>query len=166
MNVELIAFWGFAGAIILFALGATLSRHIVNAALCLLGALAMMAGIFVLLHADFLAVAQVVVYVGGIVVILIFGVLLTSRRQEDLIVRQHQMPVLAASLSLSLCIVLLTIIALAVWPLSPPRDLPGTTRPIGYLLLQNYILPFEFASVTLLAALVGASYLVRPRSRD
>lgn len=166
MSYETLSFYMLSALAVCAAAVATFSRSIVNAAFGLLFSLAAVAGLYVLLRADFVAVTQVVVYVGGIVVLLLFGVLLTNRRLEDLSAFAHRPRAVAVILGLAVLTVLLSMVLSAVWPQAEVARLEGTTRPIGYLLLQDYLLPFEFSSLTLLIALVGAAYLVRSQERD
>lgn len=166
MSYETLSFYLISSVAVCAAAVATFARSIVSAAFGLLFSLAAVAGFYVLLRADFIAVTQVVVYVGGIVVLLLFGVLLTNRRLEDLSTFAHRPRGLAIILSLGMLTVLLGIVLGGSWPLAEVPTHEGTTRPLGYLLLQDYLLPFEFSSLTLLVALVGAAYLVRSREHD
>lgn len=166
MSIQVIVFWFLAFVIGLSALIATFARNIVNSAYALFFTLLGLAGIYVLLGADFLAVTQVVIYVGGILVLLLFGVLLTNRSLEDLIARGGRSYLVGIAVGVAVFTVLTLIFASAAWPVAERANLEGTTRPLGYMLLQNYLLPFEFSSITLLAALIGAAYLVRGKERD
>ncbi|MCX7020443.1 MAG: NADH-quinone oxidoreductase subunit J [bacterium] len=166
MSPQTVIFYCLAVIIILSAVIATFARNIVNAAYGLFFTLLALGGVYVLLRADFLAVTQIVIYVGGILVLLLFGILLTNRRLEDLIISGQRSSLLGVVMGCVIFAVLLAIIFYARWPQSENAQLEGTTAPLGYLLLQNFLLPFEFSSITLLAALLGASYLVRPSERD
>jgi NADH-quinone oxidoreductase subunit J len=166
MTYETVMFYMLSAAAVSAAVVATYARSIVSSAFGLLFSLLSVAGLYVLLRADFVAVTQVVVYVGGIVVLMLFGVLLTNRRLEDLASFAHRPRWLALVLGAAMLSVLVGIIWSGSWHTSQIKPLEGTTRPLGYLLLQDYLLPFEFSSLTLLIALVGAAYLVRSRERD
>lgn len=166
MTLQIAIFWVLALGIGLSAIIATFARNIVNSAYALFFTLLGLAGIYILLGADFLAVTQVVVYVGGILVLLLFGVLLTNRRVEDLLSSGKSPYALGILAGVAVFTIITGIFQRAHWP-EALRPLPeATTRPLGYMLLQNYLLPFEFASITLLAALIGAAYIVRPKERD
>ena len=162
----LIAFWVLATLIVLSAGIAVFARSIVNAAYALFFALLGVAGIYALLEADFLAITQVVIYVGGILVLLLFGILLTNRSLEELVATSRRALWIGVLIAGGVLATLLAILATSWFAVRPAADLPGTAAPLGMLLLQKYVIAFEFSSLTLLAALVGASYLVRRRERD
>jgi NADH-quinone oxidoreductase subunit J len=166
MQGELIAFWSLAALIVLSAATAAFTRSIVNAAFALFFSLLGVAGIYALLGADFLAVTQVVIYVGGILVLLLFGILLTNRSLEALLQSSRRSAWLAVFIGAAILAIITFVLISATWPLRPVHGVGGTTAPLGVLLLQKYVIAFEFSSLTLLAALVGASYLVRQKERD
>ncbi len=143
------------------ALMATFAKNIVHSAYALFFTLLGMAGYYFLLGADFLGIIQVIVYVGGILVLLLFGVLLTSRSLDQL-----EKPKRAAfGVSVLVSILFFTGLVLAIltnpWIRIVPVVPDESTRQIGRLLLTDYLLAFEFSSITLLASLIGAAYLVR-----
>jgi NADH:ubiquinone oxidoreductase subunit 6 (subunit J) len=166
LSVQVVVFWVLAAVIAVSAIVATYARNIVSAAYALFFTLLALAGVYVLLGADFLAVTQVVIYVGGILVLLLFGVLLTNRNLEELLVRNRRPYFLATVCGIVVIGMLCLIFQNSHWISSAKPNAQGTTKAIGTLLLRNYLLPFEFSSVTLLAALIGAAYLVRRRERD
>lgn len=166
MSYQVLIFWLLAAMIAVSAVVATFARNIVNSAYGLFFALLAIAGVYVLLGADFLAVTQVVIYVGGILVLLLFGVLLTNRRFEDLVMPSRRSFIAAGVAGAAIFGVLCAIFVTAHWPITARANPEGTTQPLGFMLLQNYLLPFEFSSLTLLAALIGAAYLVRRKERD
>ncbi|MCX7626397.1 MAG: NADH-quinone oxidoreductase subunit J [Candidatus Sumerlaeaceae bacterium] len=166
MSGELVVFWCLATLVVLSAATAAFARSIVNAAYALFFSLLGIAGVYALLGADFLAVSQVVIYVGGIVVLVLFGILLTNRSLEELLQSKRRSQWLALVVGGGILAVQLAVLIGAIWPLRPETPAGSTTAPLGVLLLQKYVIPFEFASLTLLVALIGASYLVRRRERD
>jgi NADH-quinone oxidoreductase subunit J len=118
-------------------------------------------GIYALAGADFLAVTQVVVYVGGVLVLFAFGILLTGRTAlalGDKEVKHRKTGLLVGGL---LAAALLAALKGSVFATTAAAPVEGTTEGIGRLLLGDYVILFEFASVLLLVALVGAAYLVR-----
>ena len=135
--------------------------NILYAAVALLFSFAGVAGLYVLLSADFLAATQVLVYVGGIIVLLLFAVFLSNRIAEAKITNPTHFRLPAAVL----CLVLFGVLSYAAvsTPFAVRKTvyLP-TTADIGELLMTRYLLPFEVASVLLLAALIGAALLSRP----
>jgi NADH:ubiquinone oxidoreductase subunit 6 (subunit J) len=122
-----------------------------------------MAGLFLFLHADFLAATQVLIYVGGVLVLLLFGIMLTQQMVEaDIRTGRIQF----APTLLAMFIVLgflLFLIFKTPWNISTASGFEETTRGIGILLMTEWLLPFEVASVLLLAALVGAVSIARAR---
>lgn len=166
MSGELVAFWCLAALVVLSATIAAFARSIVNAAYALFFSLLGIAGVYALLGADFLAVTQVVIYVGGILVLLLFGILLTNRSLEALLQSKRRSEWIALLVGSGILAVQLAVLIGAIWPIRAEPGLGNSTAPLGVLLLQKYVIPFEFASLTLLVALVGASYLVRRKERD
>jgi NADH-quinone oxidoreductase subunit J len=146
------------------ALFVVLTKNIAKAAFALLFTFFGMAGLYVILAADFIAATQVLVYVGGILVLLLFGVMLTKTPQGGPTMSIQPMKALPAFiLSGGIFLTLLTVISRTVWRLHLHRhSLPSTTVDgIGRLFLGKYLLPFEVASVLLLVVLVGAMFLAR-----
>ncbi len=147
---------------ILGALGVVLARRVFHSALFLVVALASVAGIFIILGADFLGVVQVVVYIGAIMVLILFGIMLTPQQVSMPSLGGPGQVVAGAAIAL---IILVGSVAVAVssrWPRSTaaPLDLP-TTETIGRGLLTTYALPFEVASILLLVAMIGAIVVAR-----
>ncbi len=161
-----IAFWMITLLVLGSGAVAALSRSIVVAAFSLFFTLLGMAGYYVLLGSSFLAVTQVIIYVGGILVLLMFGILLTARPMQRDPKDTHWLYLLAGTLSAALFVVLAHLIWTVPWRAGPIQNPPaGDVRPIGHALLTTYLLPFEVAGMTLLLCLVGAAYLVRRRER-
>lgn len=148
----------FSGALAVFA------RNIINAAFALFFTLLGMAVFFVMLGADFLAITQIVVYVGGILVLLLFGVMLTRRAVEKDSFDKPTTYIGGAIAGVLLFVSLMIIIVKTQWINSGAALYEPTSAPIGLLLLSKYLLPFEVASITLLIALIGAAYIVRRKS--
>lgn len=159
--VQAIIFYFLAAMLVVSCAIVVFSYSIVNACFALLFTLLSVAGFYALLGADFLAVTQVVVYVGGILVLLLFGILLTSPLPVILGVATRRTYYLAVAAGAAV-FALLVIIVRAFWAGQPaPAEQQSTLEALGTLLLGKYLFPFEFASLTLLAALIGAAYLVR-----
>lgn len=166
MSIQAVVFYLLATVIAVSATVATFARSIVNAAYALFFTLFCLAGVYVLLGADFVAVTQVVIYVGGILVLLLFGILLTNRNFEDMVSDAARRYWVAIVPGMVIFAIICTIVVRTAWPVLVHPNLAGTTVPLGYLLLNKYLLPFEYSSITLLAALIGAAYLVRSKDRD
>jgi NAD(P)H-quinone oxidoreductase subunit 6 len=135
--------------------------NILYAAVALLFSFAGVAGLYVLLSADFLAATQVLVYVGGIVVLLLFAVFLSNRIAEAKITNPTHFRLPAAAICLILFGILSYTAVSTPFAVKKTVYLP-TTADIGELLMTRYLLPFEVASVLLLAALIGAAVISRP----
>jgi len=163
--VDLTLFTVISAVICASALLCALSRNIVRSAFALFGAFGGVAGLYAFLSADFVMAAQLIIYVGGILVLILFAVLLTQKIGAVHVTNRSIG--LAAGVPLALVIFgLLTAVALRTpWPLAKP-GVPGpTTAPIGDALLSEYLLPFELVSVLLLLALIGAVMLARREVR-
>lgn len=136
------------------------STHLVRSAFALLLTFFGVAGIYVFLGADFLAATQVLIYVGGILVLLLFAVMLTHRLQDARLSSESRNRGRSGLLA-ALVFLMLTLMALSTpWPRHPLPDAP-TTAPIGEQLLSAYLLPFEAISVLLLVVMVGAAVIAR-----
>ena len=161
--VTKVIFYLFAALTVASAAIVVFSRSLIYSAFALLFTFFGVATLYVFLGADFLAATQLVIYVGGILILLLFGVMLTHKLYDlDLKTETFQFfPGL-----LTMIMVFLTLFAVMVktsWHSHGERALNPTTREIGELFMKDYILPFEVASVFLLVALIGAAMLVRRR---
>lgn len=164
--LEEIIFWVFAVVIVSSALVVVLSRNMIYSVFALLFTFFGVAGIYVLLNADFLAITQIMIYIGGILVLLIFGVMLTSRISgvEVKSGQTGKIQIFFAGLISLLIIALLFYIAVSTkWVVveTTGTEVRSTIEIIGKELLTNYILAFESSSVLLLIAIVGASLIAR-----
>ncbi|HZO82679.1 MAG TPA: NADH-quinone oxidoreductase subunit J [Candidatus Binataceae bacterium] len=145
---------GFAGLV-------AFSRNIVYSAFALVGALMGVAGIYILLAADFVAMVQVLLYVGGIVVLTIFAVMLTQGIGDVAVSNRAVGRLTALLLSIAAGAVMLYATLKTPWHLAPKPSVSATTYGVGNAFLGEYVLPFELASVVLLAALIGAVVISR-----
>ena len=117
--------------------------------------------LYVFLWADFLAVVQVVVYVGGILVLIIFGIMLTNKISSVNISHTSVQKGLGAIVVIGFLGALCFVMISTPWVELPNSEPTETTRSIGRLLMIDYLLPFEAASFLLLGALIGATTLSR-----
>jgi NADH-quinone oxidoreductase subunit J len=142
-----------------------LARNLVHCAIALVFAFFGVAGLFVLLDAEFLAAAQVLLYVGGITILLLFAIMLTSRISAGgLKIMNEQVGI--AGVVVFAIVGLLAYANLRGFPDAvAPLTAPDNTASLGKLLLTTYVLPFEVVSLLLLAAMVGAIVLAR-RDRE
>lgn len=156
-------FYGVAAVVLGSALYVVVGRNLVHSAFALVAAFFGVAVFYVYLGADFLAGAQVLIYVGGILTLLLFGVMLTNRIY-NLNLRSGAVQVVPGALSAGLVFALLVWVIQSVdWGWMDAGDPGPTSESIGRLLMGDYLLPFEIASVLLLIALMGAAMLVRRR---
>jgi NADH-quinone oxidoreductase subunit J len=163
MTPETVVFFLFAAVTVASAAVVVLARSLIYSAFALLFTFFGVAGLYVLLGADFLAATQLLIYVGGILVLLLFGVMLTHKLYDlDLKSEVTQfLPGLFIAIGL---FGILTVTAVRTpWAAGAGRPPGPTTREIGQLFMGPYLLPFEAASVLLLVALMGAAMIVRRR---
>ena len=170
--VQDLLFWLLAAISVAASILVLRFQDLFRAALMLVVAFGAMAGLFVLLNAEFLAVVQVLVYVGAIAVLIIFGVLLTQDIEVGNPSNNLRLPALIGS-GLVLA-VLIFVIADTQWDLfeqtlsadslaKVEQVLSSTPQWLAGLLLQEWVLAFEAVSLLLLAAIIGAIVLVRER---
>jgi len=159
-------FYLMAAFTVLCALGVALSRNVVYSAFALMGALLGTAGMYGFLSADFLAAVQILVYVGGILVLTLFAIMLTHQI-ADVQVSNRSVGRLPAALIVGVVGVGMGLaLSRAPWKVVAPGEAVPTTWGIGESFLGPYLLPFELASVVPLTALVGAIVLSRKEIRD
>lgn len=142
------------------------SRNIIHSAFSLLGTFAGVAGIYVFLGADFVAAVQVLIYVGGILVLILFAVMLTHRITDVQITNRSVGRIPALVVVGIFAFLLVQTIRETPWQKAKEIVYAPTTAKIGDLFLENYLLPFELASLVLLAALIGAVFLSRKELKE
>jgi NADH-quinone oxidoreductase subunit J len=180
MTPEAVIFYIFAAVTVGSAAVVVFARSLIYSAFSLLFTFFGVGGLYLLLGADFLAATQLLVYVGGILVLLLFGVMLTHKLYDlDLKSEVHQFWAgLAAALGLFVILAwpiggvirigehdfrLQGLLLRTPWPVSTGQNLGPTTAQIGDLFMHRFLLPFEAASILLLVALMGAALIVRRR---
>ncbi|MBK7107298.1 MAG: NADH-quinone oxidoreductase subunit J [Ignavibacteriae bacterium] len=161
MELYDIIFYLFAAITIVSAVIVVNARNIVHAAFSLLLTFFGVSGIYVLLGADFLAVVQIMVYVGGILILLLFGVMLTNKI-TDVEIRSGSFQVLPAIIGLAaFAAILFGVMTSTNWK-SQSFVIPNTTSfELGKLLISEYVLVFELLGILLLIALIGAASIAR-----
>ncbi|MCM2257096.1 MAG: NADH-quinone oxidoreductase subunit J [Vicinamibacteria bacterium] len=163
MTASAVVFWVLTLIVLASAAVVVLSRSLINSAFALLATFSGVAGFYVLLGADFLAAVQFLVYVGGILILLVFGVMLTHRIQDlDLRAEARQL-VPGLFVAAGVFILLAAVATRTPWAIGAGRLPSATTAEIGRAFLGKYLLPFEAASILLLVALIGAALIVRKR---
>ena len=161
-----VMFFAVSALILVSSALVALSRNIIYSAFSLLFAFVGVGLIYAMLSADFLAVAQLMLYVGGILVLLLFAVMLTSRIGESKRSNQSSSRWLALLVAAGLFCILATAVVRAPWKEHAGEPSFGpTTASIGNSLLGPYLLPFEVVSVLLVVGLIGAVVVARKESR-
>ena len=156
-----ITFWFIAGLTIISAVMVVYSKKLLNSAIALLFTLFGVAGLYVFLWADFLAAVQVVVYIGGILILIIFGIMLTNRITTVHISHPSIQRGYGGMVVVGLMGFLGWMIVRTPWLQGQSVEPEQTVAIIGRLLLTDYLMPFEVTSVLLLGALIGAATLSR-----
>lgn len=167
MDLYAIFFYVFAIVVLGAAAVVVFSRNVVHSAFALLFTLFGVAGIYALLMADFLAVTQLLVYVGGILVLVLFGVMLTTKVFDVQIRTGTFQTVPAVAIAGLLAGILVGIFWSTDWTLAPAApEARSMAAPLGVQFLTTYLLPFEVASVVLLVALIGAAMIARREKKN
>ena len=167
--MELLIFYPIAGLCVALALGVIFNNSPVGSAMCLIGMMLGLAGIFVLLQAHFIAVLQIIIYAGAIMVLFMFVIMLLNLKQAnsaDWVTRDKNLfiSILTGALALGIVYKIVDITFMA--NLDSPATLPdtfGTVAIVGEALFTDFVLPFEVASLLLLAAMIGAVVLAKPK---
>ncbi len=160
-----IAFFGFALIVLVSAGGVAFSKKMMYSAFSLLFTFFGVAGLYVLMNADFIAVTQIMVYIGGILILIIFGIMLTSKF-TDLQIKSGTTGivqiVLASIATLIGAFFLVTEFLATDWyGGGPVTAVTSTVEPIGILLMTKYFLAFQLAAILLLIAFIGAAKIAR-----
>jgi NADH-quinone oxidoreductase subunit J len=161
MTLYDVIFYLFALITICSATFVVSTRNIIYSAFCLLLTFFGVAGIYVLLGADFLAVVQIMVYVGGILVLLLFGVMLTNKI-TNVDIRTGTVHMLPASIGVG--VFMGAVLSAMIWTNWKSEDVQipfSTIKDLGVLLINQYVLIFELLGILLLIALIGAASIAR-----
>ncbi|NOX89686.1 MAG: NADH-quinone oxidoreductase subunit J [Calditrichaeota bacterium] len=156
----IMAFTIFSAVIVAFA------NKLIHSAFALLFTFVGFAGLYIYLSADFLAVTQIIIYVGGILVLILFGVLMTQDIYDVKAIAAHNPLLLSLGGGAFTAIIIAVLISKKPWFTLLNKEFAPTTATIGKLILYEYLLPFEIASILLLGALIGAVYLARAEDKD
>lgn len=169
MTPEAIFFYLFAGGAVAGSLGVLLNRQPINSAISLVVSFFCLAGIYVLLHAEFMAVLQVLVYAGAIMVLFVFVLMLLNLRDDELGDTRTNVTKLAGLMVIGVLSYAFASASLGFVG-GGTRDLASTIpadfgqiRPLGILLLTDWVLPFELAAVLLLVGIVSAVVVAKRR---
>ncbi len=155
------AFYAVSAFTLAGAWWAVSARNLFRAALGLALALFGVAALYLFLQAEFLAVIQLLIYVGAILTLILFGVMLTARIADPQVPRWNDQAGIALVLAGGLGLGLAWLFLKAAWELPETLPPPVSLPDLGRMLLSGYLLPFELLSVLLLGALVGAIVIAR-----
>ena len=154
-------FWFIALFTIASALMVVLNNQLLYSAIALLFALFGVAGLYIYLWADFISGVQLLVYIGGINVLIIFGIMLTNRIASVRLSQTNLQHGVGGVFAFWVFIILSLVISKTSWYQMTSAEPSSTVREVGTLLMTKYLLPFEAASILLLGALIGAAILSR-----
>ena len=158
-------FYLLATVVVISAAGVALAPNILYSAFALLGTLGGVAGLYMYLGADFVGIAQLLIYIGGILVLILFAVLLTNRIGEMNITNLSAGLMIGAPAAIAVIGLLVKMALSTHWPVTETASAPTTAR-IGDAFLKEYLMPFEIASLVLLMALVGAMVIARRAAKE
>jgi NADH-quinone oxidoreductase subunit J len=166
--VDQIVFYFFAALAVISAVLVVTRRNVVQSAIFLITALLATAGIFLQLHAEFLFIVQVILYAGGIMVLFVFVIMLINMdisMHQVQFNRQWWLGLLLA-LVLGAQLTIAVAVGRAGLPLGEPAPalaLEPSTQLVGRVLFNEYMLPFEIASILLLVAMIGAVVMAKKK---
>jgi NAD(P)H-quinone oxidoreductase subunit 6 len=162
-SVQLVTFIILSAMMLGAALGVVLLSNIVYSAFLLAGVFVCMAGIYLLLNADFVAAAQILVYVGAVNVLILFAIMLVNKREDFKPLRNRWVRQGSTALVCGGLFALLGTMAIATpWKISVGVVAPSNAIvPLAQHFFTDFLLPFELASVLLLIAMIGAIILAR-----
>jgi NADH-quinone oxidoreductase subunit J len=142
-----------------------LSRNVIHAAVFLAFSLLAVAGLFLLLLADFLALLQVLIYAGAVTILVVFALMLTRQSGGTTTLDNPQKPWAALAAALFLAVALLSIYS-TPWPASPGELQHVPYTDLGKSLFTTWAVPFEVVSLVLLVALIGAIVIARAEPHE
>lgn len=147
--------------IIISAIMVVTLRNIFHCALFLILGLFAVAGIYILLEAEFLAAVQILIYVGAVSVLMIFAIMLTSRLASTKVSQTNDSVLVGILVSAAFLMASLLALPYTVWRFTDVNLPINNIMTIGRLLMTDFVLPFEVVSIVLLAAMIGAIVLAR-----
>ncbi|MCP4631370.1 MAG: NADH-quinone oxidoreductase subunit J [candidate division Zixibacteria bacterium] len=159
--MESAVFYILAAVILVSGIFVVTLRNIFHSALMLVLCLFGVAGIYIMLHADFLAAVQVLIYVGAVTILMIFAVMITHQMTGKKMRQFNEQPLPAGLIILSLAILLVISILRTGFEVMEQSEPQLTVATIGKAFMTDYVLPFEIVSVVLLVALIGAIVIAR-----
>jgi NAD(P)H-quinone oxidoreductase subunit 6 len=161
-GVQLVTFGILSAMMLGAALGVVLFANIVYSAFLLGGVFISMAGLYILLNADFVSAAQILVYVGAVNVLILFAIMLVNKREDFKPLKNGWFKQGATALVCAGIFTLLSTVSIATpWKISTAVPIASSIVPLAKHFFTDFLLPFELASILLLMAMVGAIILAR-----
>lgn len=158
---QIITFYILAAIAVISAILVVSLRNLVHCVVSLALLFLAIAGLYITLLAEFIALVQVLIYVGAVIVLFLFLIMLTYRIADKGIKQTNEQKGISFILAGLLLFLLITVLNRTSWNVSPQVEMADTISKIGNLLLTTYVLPFELISVVLLACLIGAIVIAR-----
>lgn len=165
MTVSQVVFLVLSAITLIGAVGVVTNRNLFYAALFLVLSFVGVAGLYILLEAEFLGMVQILVYVGAIAILIIFAIMLSRRMMSPDVRALNEQWIVALITAIALFAILAFILVQVAWPIAVAKVPADTISDLGIALVDpdQYLLVFEVASVLLLVALVGAVIIARER---
>jgi NADH-quinone oxidoreductase subunit J len=161
MNAELLVFLALSAMAVAGAINLILQRHPIHSALSLIVVMVALAGLYLLLEAEFIAMIQIIVYAGAIMVLFVFVIMLLNAGAEE----PSNFSRMARFAGVPLAVVLMTVLAYrgahASWSMTARPIAAGATRGLAMLLFRTFAFPFELTSILILIAILGSLILAK-----
>ena len=161
VDLNILAFYGFAGLAVVSALTILLSKNIVHAVFMLVLVFLGVAGVFLVSNAEFVGITQILVYIGGILILMMFGVMLTHRLKGQKLLTENRRLFPAVFIGGGLVAIFYSALKVP-FPVFEGKEVDSQfsiTEQIGINLMSNQLVALELTAVLLLMALIGASLL-------
>lgn len=152
------AFYFIAVAVVGCAIGMVAFKNLIHSAISMVCCFIGVAGLYILLHAELLAAAQVLIYVGAISILIIFAIMLTRHRTGDIRIFFHRQSWIAIPIVATVAVILTAVLASSDFNTTEAGANPSTEE-VSHIIFDQYAFPFEVASLVLLVAMVGAVLL-------
>jgi len=158
---EIITFYILATIAVISAILVVSLRNLVHCVISLGLFLLTIAGLYITLLAEFIALVQILLYVGAIIVLFLFLIMLTYRLTDKTITQTNEQKGISFILAGLLLFLLITVLNHTSWNVTDTPEIANATSKIGNLLLTTYVFPFELISIVLLASLIGAIVIAK-----
>ena len=158
-----VVFLAVAGFTLLCGLGVVISRNLFHSAIWLIGAFAGVAGLYWLLEAEYLAIAQILIYIGAIATLIVFAIMLSRGMMMGRTPMNNFQAGISGVVALLLFVLLSFVLLQVSWPVSDQAVIADPIPLIGEAFVTTYVIPFQVIAVLLSVALVGAIMIARER---